>query len=88
MVWHNEGTIGYHSMVAFIPEDNLGIVLLSNAGHTSLPEALAFKFFDMYFGNPEKDWSAQLLASRNETEALAMPACQNLQHRRRLPARD
>ena len=25
----------------------------------------------MYFLNPKKDWSAQFLASRNETEALA-----------------
>lgn len=56
MVWHNRGTIGHHSMIAFIPEANIGMVVLSNAGHTSLPEALAFKFFDMYFGNPTKNW--------------------------------
>ncbi len=39
--------------------DGKRIVVLFNAGHTSLPEALAFKFFDMYFGNTEKNCSAQ-----------------------------
>jgi CubicO group peptidase (beta-lactamase class C family) len=71
MVWHNGEPIGHHSMIAFIPQAKVGIVVLSNAGYTELPEALAFKFFDMYFGNPGRDWSAQLLAQSKETEALA-----------------
>lgn len=66
VVWHNGGTSGHHSMVAFMPEAKIGIVVLSNAGYTELPEALAFRFFDMYFGSPARDWSAEYLSkSRN-----------------------
>lgn len=71
IVWHNGGTIGHHSMVALMPQEKVGIVVLSNAGYTELPEALAFEFFDMYNGRPERDWSAQVLARNKETEALA-----------------
>lgn len=71
IVWHNGGTIGHHSMVAFTPQTNVGIVVLSNAGYTELPEVLAFEFFDMYNGRPEMDWSAQVLARNKETAALA-----------------
>ena len=71
VVWHNGGTSGHHTMVAFMPQEKIGIVVLSNAGYTSLPEALAFKFFDMYNKNPERDWSAEYLAGMNETSAQA-----------------
>lgn len=71
IVWHNGEPIGHKSMIAFMPQANVGIVVLSNAGYTSLPEALAFEFFDMYNGRPDRDWSAQLLARNKEAEALA-----------------
>jgi rhodanese-related sulfurtransferase len=45
--------------VAFVPQAKVGIVVLSNLNETKLPESLAFRFFDMYFGNPERDWSKE-----------------------------
>lgn len=66
IVWHNGGTSGHHTMIAFMPGEKLGIVVLSNAGYINLPEALAYRFFDMYFGNPERDWSTEYL---NKTKA-------------------
>jgi len=70
IIWHNGGTSGHHTMVAFIPQSKIGIVVLSNAGYTQLPEALAFRFFDMYFGKPEVDWSAGILSKVKEAENL------------------
>lgn len=70
VVWHNGGTSGHHTMVAFMPDAKIGIVVLSNAGYTELPEALAFRFFDMYFGNPERDWSAEYLARAKAAQNL------------------
>jgi len=53
---HGGGSEGMISKVAMIPEENIGIVILTNSINY-LPSALMYKFFDMYFGNEDKDWS-------------------------------
>jgi CubicO group peptidase (beta-lactamase class C family) len=60
IIWHNGGTT-MKTMVAFVPEQRVGIVILSNF-ETQLPEILAFRFFDQYAGKPAKDLSAEGLA--------------------------
>lgn len=69
IVWHNGGSFGHHSMIAFIPEDDIGIVILSNSG-SSIPECLAYWFFDRYFGLPQKDYSNISLAQSLMLENL------------------
>jgi len=66
IVWHNGGTTGCKTMVAIVPEAKVGIVILSNLIDSSLPDALAFRFLDMYLGNPDVDWSREMLASMKE----------------------
>ncbi len=66
IVWHNGGTTGCKTMVAMVPEAKVGVVVLSNLIDSMLPEALAFRFFDMYLGSPEVDWSTQMLAQMKE----------------------
>ncbi len=66
IVWHNGGTTGCKTMVAMVPEAKVGVVVLSNLIDSILPEALAYRFFDMYLGSPEVDWSAQMLAQMKE----------------------
>ena len=58
--WHNGGTIGCKTMVAYLPDDNLGIVVLSNLV-TELPDSLAYVLFDLYKGLELTDYSAQHL---------------------------
>ncbi|MCX5712424.1 MAG: serine hydrolase, partial [Candidatus Omnitrophica bacterium] len=65
IIWHNGGTTGMKTMVAFIPEAKIGIVILSNL-ITSFPELLAFRFFDEYFGKSVKDTSAEALAKEKK----------------------
>jgi len=67
IVWHNGGTTGCKTMVAIVPEAKVGIVVLSNLIDSMLPEALAFRFFDMYLGSPDVDWSREMLAQMKET---------------------
>jgi CubicO group peptidase (beta-lactamase class C family) len=70
LIWHNGGTTGHKTMVAFVPQAGMGLVVLSNL-ITDLPEALAFQFYDLYFGNPAFDWSQKMLANAKETEQKA-----------------
>jgi hypothetical protein len=60
VIWHNGGT-SMKTMVAYVPEQKIGIVILSNYV-TQLPELLTFRFFDQYAGKPAKDLSAEALA--------------------------
>lgn len=68
VIWHNGGTLGHKSMVAFVPKAKIGIVVLSNI-ISELPDSLAFRFFDLYFGNPSKDYSGEALNATRKAEA-------------------
>jgi CubicO group peptidase (beta-lactamase class C family) len=68
-IWHNGDTGGHHSVVAFVPQARVGIVVLSNlGGDNSLPEALMSRFLSQYLGRPEKDYSAEMLAARRKAK--------------------
>ncbi len=67
VIWHNGGTTGMKTMVAFVPQANIGIVILSNL-ITGLPELLAFKFFEQYFDKPAKISSSEALAQALKSE--------------------
>jgi len=71
IIWHNGGTTGCKTMIAMVPEAKVGIVVLSNLIDSKLPEALAYRFFDMYFGNPDRDWSGEMLAEMKQAQKKA-----------------
>lgn len=58
---HGGGSDGMISKVAMIPEENLGLVILTNSINY-LPSALTNQIFDMYFGIEGDDWSEKYLA--------------------------
>jgi CubicO group peptidase (beta-lactamase class C family) len=66
IIWHNGGTL-MKTMVAYIPEEKIGVVILSNYV-TGLPEGLAFRFFDQYEGKPAKDYSAEALTEQENAK--------------------
>ena len=66
IVWHSGGTHGCKTMIAIVLEAEVGVVVLSNLIDSMLPEALAFRFFDMYMGGSETDWSSEMLATMKE----------------------
>ncbi len=57
IIWHNGETCGAKSTLGFIPEEKLGIVILTNARGSKLPEALMFQFFDLCFRQSDQNWS-------------------------------
>jgi hypothetical protein len=76
IIWHNGGTSGAKTMIAFVPKAKIGIVVLSNLDETSLPESLATRFFDSYFGVRKRDWSKEALsraAKARDEEKAATP---------------
>ena len=52
-------SVGARTVVNLIPSEDLGIVVLSNAFPTGVPEAIADTFFDLvHEGEPTRDWLA------------------------------
>jgi hypothetical protein len=64
---HHGGRIdGMSALVAMIPEEQLGLVILTNMHRTLLPYALMHRVFDAYLGQPQRDWSMELLKVARE----------------------
>lgn len=61
IVEHGGAIDGMRALVAMMPEGKLGMVVLTNRGGSLLPAALMYRVFDAYLGNPEHDWSTEML---------------------------
>jgi CubicO group peptidase (beta-lactamase class C family) len=62
LVMHDGGVNGYVSSVTLVPDQNLGIVILTNTDQNLLYEALRWEILDAYFKMPFKDYSSLHLA--------------------------
>lgn len=71
LVHHGGGLAGMTSLTTMVPEENLGIVVLTNS-ETSVQTALTYWVLDSYFGAPRTDWTAaqQTAAERRWVERI------------------
>ncbi|MDX5348309.1 MAG: serine hydrolase, partial [Hymenobacteraceae bacterium] len=72
---HGGGLPGYISKIAFVPEENLGLVVLTN-GESYLPSALMYQLIDMMLDKPNQDWAGQYLKLQQANEAQKQKAKQ------------
>ena len=74
VVEHGGAIDGMRAQVAMIPEEKLGLVVLTNLHGNVLPVALMYKIFDIYLNAPQRDWSADMLKVRDNLEQQAKTA--------------
>ena len=67
VITHGGGLDGQISRVVLVPEENLGIVILTNSIN-SLPTYLTYEILDRYFSADEKDWSSWGLKRAQSSE--------------------
>jgi len=70
LVMHDGGVTGYVSSVTLVPQDHLGIIILTNTDENSFYEALRWEIMDAYFKLPYQNYSAKYL-SAYKANALA-----------------
>lgn len=58
VVGHGGGYDGMYSKVTLIPEENLGIVVLTNS-MTSITNAITYETLDMLLGSESRDWLSE-----------------------------
>lgn len=67
LVTHGGGLDGMISQVALMPEEKLGVVVLTNS-ETPLASILANKALDVFLGVPARDWNSEFLARSKDNE--------------------
>ena len=81
VVTHSGGLDGMTSRVALLPEENLGVVILTNS-ETPLQSFLWYKVFDVFTGAPPRDWSADYMARAKATREREAAAAKRLEDAR------
>lgn len=72
---HHGGNIdGFSALVSLLPDDDLGIVVLTNKDGTALPGLLVRHTVDRLLKLEPIDWNGEALAKREQTEAAAEEA--------------
>jgi CubicO group peptidase (beta-lactamase class C family) len=61
LVEHGGAIDGMRAEVALVPEEKLGIVILTNMNGSVVAMPLVYRIIDAYIKQPEKDWSGDLL---------------------------
>jgi CubicO group peptidase (beta-lactamase class C family) len=66
VVEHGGDIDGMSALVAMMPEEKLGIVILTNLSRNELRSALRYWVFDAYLQAPPRDWSAEMLKAMKD----------------------
>jgi CubicO group peptidase (beta-lactamase class C family) len=74
IVEHGGNIDGMSALVAFVPEEKLGLVVLTNLSGNELRTALKLRIIDAFLGGEAKDWSAIHLKTMRSFEAQGKAA--------------
>src|SRR6185503_4072787 len=78
LVMHDGGVNGYLSSVTLVPQDHLGIIILTNTDQNEFYEALRWEIMDAYFKLPYRDYTDTYLAQFKNNASIAQAADKKL----------
>jgi len=74
---HHGGNIdGFSALVAFLPQENIGLVILTNQNASPLPAVVAYNVWDRLLGLDQIDWTARVKQQRAMTKSSEQEAKQ------------
>ena len=65
LVSHGGGIDGFSALLSFLPDDQMGLIILTNLNGNPAPGPLSFSVFDALLGLPPIDWAARQKAAAN-----------------------
>ena len=68
LVGHTGGVGGFVSRVMLVPEENLGVVILTNAEEGGAFDSILYHVLDYYFHLPPSDWIANFKKVKDDEE--------------------
>ena len=69
MIHHGGNIDGFSSMFALMPQDNVGVVILTNMDGTPVRDILMYNVFDRFIDGKQVPWNARSKAEYKEFEA-------------------
>ncbi len=79
VVQHGGNVDGMTALVGMIPEEQIGIVILSNMNGSGMPTTLMNRAFDLHLGVAPEDWSAKTFARSEAARARGREALKKLE---------
>ena len=73
---HGGNIDGMSAMVAVMPEEKIGLVILTNANGSPVPTIAMYRVLDALLNEPPRDWNAEFLKQRDKARAQAKEAQQ------------
>ena len=74
VVHHGGNVDGFTALVAMMPEEKFGVVILTNMNGTGLPANIMHKVFDLQLHAPDRDWSGDAYKRLEQQRARALAA--------------
>ena len=68
MVQHGGAIDGFIALLTFLPQDNIGVVVLTNSTVRQLPTVITYNAFDRLLGAEPAPWSARLKEQQKKEE--------------------
>ncbi|MCC8424471.1 serine hydrolase [Mucilaginibacter sp. UR6-11] len=78
IVMHDGGVTGYVSSVTLVPQDHLGIIVLTNTDENEFYDALRWEIMDAYFKQPYRNYSDTYLGAYKTNAASAQKVIKKL----------
>ena len=78
LVMHDGGVNGYLSSVTLVPQEHLGIIILTNTDQNDFFEALRLEIMDAYFKKPYLNYSDEYLEKFKIQEGIELAADKKL----------
>ena len=69
LVHHGGNIDGFTALVTFMPQDNIGMVILSNQNASHVPTVVSYNVYDRLLGLDQIAWTTRLKAQQERTRA-------------------
>ncbi|HEV8145731.1 MAG TPA: serine hydrolase, partial [Bryobacteraceae bacterium] len=74
LVHHGGNIDGFSALVTFMPQDNIGMVILTNQNGSSLPTVVSYSVYDRLLGLDQVEWTARIKDQQEKAKASAEDA--------------
>ncbi|MEM8533366.1 MAG: serine hydrolase [Chloroflexota bacterium] len=86
LVHHGGNIDGFSSLTSFMPQENLGVVVLTNGNHNAIPAVVSFTIYDRLLGLDTTDWNELYKPFHDEIKAAHVTSKTHSGNKRRADA--